>query len=110
MESNSPTGRSSTVASAVRKLRARAASMNMGRTRIEPTLAGNGQATDDDPARPHYPQPHLALVPEPGVDGAGVEGAGGAETAPDGKPPKRRRHIKPALALLLLMLVSLFAW
>ena len=33
-----------------------------------------------------------------------------ADTAPDGKPPKRRSRIKPALVLLLLMLLSLFAW
>ena len=53
----------------------------------------------------HYPQPHLSLVPEPDP-----EPPNRAETAPDGKPPKRRSRIKPALVLLLLMLLSLFAW
>jgi membrane peptidoglycan carboxypeptidase len=102
MESNSRTGRSSTVASAVRKLRARAASINLGRTRTEPTLESDGQAAEGDPSRLHYPQPKLSLVPEPAP--------GTAETAPDGKPPKRRSRIKPALVLVLLMLLSLFAW
>ena len=111
MESNSPTGRSSTVASAVRKLRACAASINMGRPRVEPTLAGEGQLTDADPARPHYPQPHLSLVPEPGEHGIdSADGAGGGHTAPGGKPPKRRGRIKAALLLLLLLLLMLLAW
>jgi hypothetical protein len=70
MESNSRTGRSNTVASAVRKLRARAASISLGRTRVEPTLAGDGQVTEGDPTRLHYPQPHLSLVPEPAPETA----------------------------------------
>ena len=85
------------VTNAVRKLRARAAAL--GRARAEHGAEGDGQA-----AELHYPQPHLSLVPEP------APAAESAETAPDGKPPKRRSRIKPALLLLLLMLLSLFAW
>jgi membrane peptidoglycan carboxypeptidase len=98
MESNSSqTGRPHSVSSAVRKLRARAASISVGRTRAASAPEGEEKA-----AEPHYPQPHLSLVPEPPPESA--------ETAPDGQPPKRRSRIKPALVLLLLMLLSLFAW
>jgi membrane peptidoglycan carboxypeptidase len=95
MESNSQAERPYSVASAVRKLRARAASLS--RPRAEQSADGEEKA-----AELHYPQPHLSLVPEPEPESA--------ETAPDGKPPKRRRRIKPALLLLLLMLLSIFAW
>ena len=113
MESNSPTGRSRTVAGAVRKLRERAASISMGRTRSEPTLTGDGRASAADPAPLHYPQPHLSLVPEPGEHAAGAEGGDSgkvAHAAPDGKPPKRRGRVKQALVLLLLVLLALLAW
>ncbi|WLI89970.1 transglycosylase domain-containing protein [Massilia sp. R2A-15] len=99
MESNIEAGRPNSVANAVRRLRERAASINLGRTRAEPALEGEGA----DSSRPHYPQPHLQLVPEPPPEGP--DGA-----APEGVPPKRRSRIKPALVLLLLMLLSLFAW
>jgi membrane peptidoglycan carboxypeptidase len=96
MDSNSSqAGRPYSVASAVRKLRARAASI--GRARAEQAAEGEEKAGEL-----HYPQPHLSLVPEPEPDSA--------ETAPDGTPPKRRSRIKPALVLLLLMLLSIFAW
>ena len=102
MESNSRTGRPHSVASAVRKLRARAASINLGRARNAPAAEGEGQPAEADAARLHYPQPHLSLVPEPVPESA--------DAKPDGRPPKRRSRIKPALLLLLLMLLSLFAW
>ena len=97
MDSNSQAGRAYSVANAVRKLRARAASISLGRTR-----AATVPANEDEPGELHYPQPHLSLVPEPAPESA--------ETAPDGKPPKRRSRIKPALVLVLLMLLSIFAW
>jgi hypothetical protein len=72
MESNSSqTGRPHSVSSAVRKLRARAASISVGRTRAASAPEGEEKA-----AEPHYPQPHLSLVPEPPPESA--------ETAPDG--------------------------
>jgi membrane peptidoglycan carboxypeptidase len=96
MDSNSSqAGRPYSVASAVRKLRARAASI--GRARAEQAAEGEEKTADL-----HYPQPHLSLVPEPEP--------GSAATAPDGTPPKRRSRIKPALVLLLLMLLSLLGW
>jgi membrane peptidoglycan carboxypeptidase len=95
MDSNSSQAGTYSVANAVRKLRARAAAI--GRARAVHGAEGEGQA-----AELHYPQPHLSLVPEPAPESA--------ETAPDGKPPKRSSRIKPALILLLLMLLSLFAW
>ncbi|MDB5906320.1 MAG: glycosyl transferase family 51 [Massilia sp.] len=101
MESNIQAGLPYSVASAVRKLRA---SINLGRSRGAPAaaVAAEDPVTDRDQSRLNYPQPHLSLVPEPPP--------GSGDTAPDGKPPKRRGRIKPALVLLLLMLLSLFAW
>jgi membrane peptidoglycan carboxypeptidase len=97
MEINNQAGRPYSVASAVRKLRERAASI--GRTQAAPVAQGEAQAPES-----HYPQPHLSLVPEPEPE------PGSAEIAPDGKPPKRRSRVKPALLLLLLILLSLLAW
>ena len=115
MESNTQAGRYSSVASAVRKLRARAASINLGRSRgaaAAPAVAQHQQHQQqpehEQPELPQsaelrYPQPHLSLVPEPPPEQP-------ADGAPDGQPPKRRSRIKPALLLLLLMLLSLFSW
>ena len=103
MESNIE-DRPNSVANAVRKLRERAASINLGRTRTAPAAEGEGA----DAPRPHYPQPHLQLVPEPGTEGGAPPPEG---AAPDQVPPKRKRsRIKPALLLVLLMLLSVLTW
>jgi membrane peptidoglycan carboxypeptidase len=94
MESNRRFRRPRIVVRAVRKLRARAASINPGRTRG----AAGGQAQAPDL---HYPHPHLSLVAEPPP-----EPEGGATPAVAGK----RGRLKPALVLLLLMLLSLGVW
>jgi membrane peptidoglycan carboxypeptidase len=101
MESNTQAGLPNSVASAVRKLRA---SINLGRSRGVRAAAAVAEepAAEDEQSGLHYPQPHLSLVPEPAPDAA--------DTAPDGKPPKRRSRIKPALVLLILMLLSLLGW
>jgi membrane peptidoglycan carboxypeptidase len=99
MDSNSQAGRANSVANAVRRLRARAASISFGRTHA---AAAPADESKDKPGELHYPQPHLSLVPEP----APQDG----EPATGGKPPKRRSRIKPALVLVLLMLLSIFAW
>jgi membrane peptidoglycan carboxypeptidase len=101
MDSNSQAGRANSVANAVRKLRARAASISFGRTHAAAAPADQDR-DQDKPGELHYPQPHLSLVPEPAPDDA--------EPSADGKPPKRRSRIKPALVLVLLMLLSIFAW
>jgi membrane peptidoglycan carboxypeptidase len=114
MESNSQAGRNYSVASAVRALRARAASINLGRSRgaaaaaaapvLEQELQHELQDQQDQQAADlRSAQTHLSLVTEPPPEPP-------AEGAPDGKPPKRRSRIKPALVLLLLMLLSIFAW
>jgi membrane peptidoglycan carboxypeptidase len=100
MDSNSQAGRANSVANAVRKLRARAASISFGRANA--AAAAPADEDKDKSGELHYPQPHLSLVPEPAPDDA--------EPVTDGKPPKRRSRIKPALVLVLLMLLSIFAW
>ncbi|MFC0133916.1 glycosyl transferase family 51 [Massilia eurypsychrophila] len=110
MESNSQAGRNYSVASAVRALRARAASINLGRSRGAAATAAapvleqelQHELQDQQAAELRSAPTHLSLVTEPPEQPA--------EGAPDGKPPKRRSRIKPALVLLLLMLLSLFAW
>src|SRR6266571_4830427 len=93
MESNRRFRRPRIVVRAVRKLRARAASISNGRVRNAPPQASAAPAPDL-----HYPHPHLSLVTE----------------APEGQPapaPARRKpRIAPSLLLLLLMLLSIFIW
>lgn len=92
MESNRRFRRPRIVARAVRKLRARAGTTNA-------TPEGGGTAFN-------YPHPHLSLVAEgPQVEGDGMPDQAPPEAAPT--PPKKRSRIKPALVLLLLMLLSL---
>jgi membrane peptidoglycan carboxypeptidase len=92
MESNRRFRRPRIVTRAVRKLRARAASMS-------------SNSSLPPPSEPHlnYPHPHLSLVtdaPEP------VEGP----ATPEPEPERPKRGVKPALLLLLLMLLSLLVW
>ncbi len=93
MESNRRFRRPRMVVRAVRKLRARAASLKPGsRERADGALG--------------YPHPHLSLVPDtPLPETAGAAEEGGAEQPVPVKVRKRSR-IKPALLLLLLMLMS----
>jgi len=93
MESNRRFRRPRIVARAVRKLRARSASANV------PPVPEHGAHS--------YPHPHLSLVPEgpqDDVDPAQDDDAPTLEMAPT--PPKKRSRIKPALILLLLMLLT----
>ncbi len=80
------------VTRAVRKLRARAASMSSA-------------VAQDEPAHSHPHPPHLSLVPD-------VPEPDGGPDAPEPVPAApRKRRIKPALLLLLLMLlVLLLTW
>ena len=85
---------------AVRKLRARAASLNTARERGENAL--------------NNPHPHLSLVPEgPIQEGEGMLEDTTPQPVPEPAsapiPPKRRSRVKPALILVLLMLLSLLA-
>jgi len=93
MESNRRFRRPRIVVNAVRKLRARAASMNPARERIEPS--GD-----------HHP--HLSLVPDAPEPDPAMSGE--EPVAADAVPPKRRSKIKPALVLVLLMLLSILVW
>jgi membrane peptidoglycan carboxypeptidase len=110
------------VVRAVRKLRVRAASLGIG-----------GRARPQT----HYPQPHLSLVSDPVPTNGADDGAAAAANAaaananssagahdgapqdattgaidatPATLPPKKRSRVKPALLLVVLMLLSLGSW
>ena len=111
MESNRRFRRPRVVVRAVRKLRARAASLG---------IAGRARPAGEH----HYPQPHLSLVPDPAAASEAAANADDDATAnpadaaidavdagtPDATPPKKRGRVKPALLLLVLMFLSLGTW
>ncbi len=104
MESNRRFRRPRLVVRTVRKLRARAASINNSRERPGAALS--------------YPHPHLSLVSEgPTEEGVGMLEEVPAQEVPAdppalaATPPKKRSRVKPALILLILMLLSVaIAW
>ncbi|MFZ3286321.1 MAG: transglycosylase domain-containing protein, partial [Telluria sp.] len=98
MESNRRFRRPRIVVRAVRKLRARAASISNVRVRDAASGPSAAQVSHQ-----HYPHPHLTLVPDPAPED-------GEAPAAEPARARRRSRIKPALLLLLLMLLSLFTW
>ncbi len=95
MESNRRFRRPRIVTRAVRKLRARAASTNYGRTRAASELKS--------------PQAHLSLVTEPYL---GEEPAAAVPAEPpvaDAPPPPRRSRVKWVLFLILMAVLSVLA-